>query len=178
MENLYCTTCHNINHPNIKIKHLNLFPNNNKILLIIKNWDTWQHIACSHCSPKMSHLSCKRQYIYDLLKDEGIFCWFFLSSKICCHLQLMSMQLVEYDYWYFSYKCHLQLKISHMDQLQNGRFLLVVATFFGPRHTQIHKKKLNFLKETLTLKMKWREKEKYWQRRKIWNRLKGERQES
>jgi hypothetical protein len=34
------------------------------------------------------------------------------------------------------------------------------------------------LKETLTLKMKWREKEKYWQRRKIWNRLKGERQES
>ncbi len=156
MENLYCTTCHNINHPNIKIKHLKLFPYNNKILLIIKNWDTWQHIACSHCSPKMSHLSCKWQYIYDLLKDEGVFCWFFLSSKICCHLQL---------------------KINHMDQLQNGHFLLVVATFFGLRHTQIHKKKLNFLKETLTLKMEWKEKEKYWQRRKIWNRLKGERQE-
>jgi hypothetical protein len=48
-----------------KTKHLILFQNNNNIFLIIKSWDTWQHIIGSHYSPKRSHLSCKRQYIYD-----------------------------------------------------------------------------------------------------------------
>ncbi len=41
------------------IKRLRLFQNNNLKFLIIKNWDTWQHITYSHCSPKKSHLSCK-----------------------------------------------------------------------------------------------------------------------
>ncbi len=125
MANFYCTTCHNPNHPNIKIKHFKLFHNNNKIFLIIKSWDTWQHIICSHCSLKKSHLSCKWQYVYDQSKDENVFHWFFLSSKICCRLQLVSMPLVQHDYWDFSCKCHLQLKISCMDQLQNDHFSLV-----------------------------------------------------
>ncbi len=73
MANFHCTTCHNLNHPNIKIKHLGLFQNNKKIK-IIKSWDTWQHINCSHCSPKKSHPSCKQQYVYDKSKDEGVFC--------------------------------------------------------------------------------------------------------
>jgi hypothetical protein len=47
MANFYCTTCHNLNHPNIKIKHFGLFQNNKDIFLIIKSWDTWQHIICS-----------------------------------------------------------------------------------------------------------------------------------
>ncbi len=64
MANLYCTMCHNLNYPNIKSKPLRLFQNKNKIFLIIKNWDMWQHITCSHCSPKKLHLSCKRQYVY------------------------------------------------------------------------------------------------------------------
>jgi hypothetical protein len=123
--NFYWTTCRNLNHPNIKIKRFRLFHNNNKILLIIKSWVMWQHITCSYCSPKKLHLSCKQQYIYDESKDEGVFCWFFLSSKICCCLRLVSMWLVQRDYWNFSYKCRLQLKISCMDQLQNGHFLLV-----------------------------------------------------
>jgi len=32
-----------------------------------------EHIICSHCSPKKSHPSCKRQYVYDKSKDEGVF---------------------------------------------------------------------------------------------------------
>jgi hypothetical protein len=123
--NLYCTLCHNPNYPNIKIKHLRLFQNNNKIFLIIKSWDTWQHIICSHCSPKKLHLNCKWQYIYDQSKDESAFHGLFFSSKIHCCLWLVSMQLVQRDYWDFCCKCCLQLKISCMDQLQNGHFLLV-----------------------------------------------------
>ncbi len=73
MANFYCTICHNLKHPNIKIKRLKLFQNNNYIFLIIKSWDMWQCITCSHCSPKKLDLSCKRQYIYDQSKDEGIF---------------------------------------------------------------------------------------------------------
>ncbi len=73
MANFYCTMCHNLNHQNIKIKCFRLFQNNNKKNLIIKCWDMWQHITCSHCSPKKLHLSCKRQYVYDQSKDEGIF---------------------------------------------------------------------------------------------------------
>jgi hypothetical protein len=64
--NFYYTMCHNLNNPNIKIKCLRLFQNNTKIFLIIKNWDTWQHITCSHCSLKKLHPS-------DKLKDESIF---------------------------------------------------------------------------------------------------------
>jgi len=30
------TTCHNLNHPNIKIKCLKLFQNNNKIILLLR----------------------------------------------------------------------------------------------------------------------------------------------
>jgi hypothetical protein len=122
----YCTTCHNLNHPNIKIKRLRLFPNNNKIFLIIKSWDMWQHITCSHCSPKKLHFNCKRQYVYDQSKDEGVFCWLFLSSKIYCRLRLVSMRLVQCDYWDLNCKCRLQLKINHIDQLQNDHFLLVL----------------------------------------------------
>jgi len=55
----YCTTCHNLNHPNIKIKHLRLFQSNNKIFIIIKSWDMWQHITYSHCSPKKLHFNNK-----------------------------------------------------------------------------------------------------------------------
>jgi hypothetical protein len=87
----YCTMCHNLNHPNIKIKCLILFHNNNKIILIIKSWDMWQHIICSHCSPKKSRPNYKWQYVYGKSKDEGLFCWFFFSSKICCCLRLVSM---------------------------------------------------------------------------------------
>ncbi len=130
MADFYCTTCQNINHPNIKIIHLKIFQNNNNIFLIIKSWDMWQHITCSHCSPKKLHLSCKQQYVYNKSKDESVFHWFFLSSKICCCLQLVSMQLVQRNYWDFSCKCHLQLKINCMDQLQNGHFLLVFHTFY------------------------------------------------
>ncbi len=54
-------------------KRLGLFQNNNKIFKIINSWDTWQHIICSHCSPKQSHPSCKQQYVYDKSKDESIF---------------------------------------------------------------------------------------------------------
>jgi len=57
----------------MKIKCLRLFQNNNKIFQIIKSWDTWRHITCSHCSLKKLHPSCKRQYVYDKSKDEGIF---------------------------------------------------------------------------------------------------------
>jgi len=35
------------------------------------------------------------------------------------------MQFVQRDYWDFSCKCHLQLKINHKDRLQNDHFLLV-----------------------------------------------------
>jgi hypothetical protein len=56
---------HNLNHPNINIKHLRLLQNNSKIFLIIKSWDMWQHITCSHCSPKKLHFSYKRQYVHD-----------------------------------------------------------------------------------------------------------------
>jgi hypothetical protein len=44
MAKFYCTTCHNLSHPNIKMKCLRLFQNNNKILLTIKSCATWQHI--------------------------------------------------------------------------------------------------------------------------------------
>jgi len=47
-------------HPNIKIKGFRLFQNNNKKIIIIKNWDTWQHIICFHCLLKKLHLNCKR----------------------------------------------------------------------------------------------------------------------
>jgi hypothetical protein len=70
----YYTACHNLNHPNIKIKCLRLFEIINKIFLIIKSWDTWQHIFFSHCSPKKSHPSYKQQYVYDKSKNEGVFC--------------------------------------------------------------------------------------------------------
>jgi hypothetical protein len=50
MVNFYCTTCHNLNHPNIKTKHFRLFQNNNIIFLIIKSWEMWQHIICSQKS--------------------------------------------------------------------------------------------------------------------------------
>jgi hypothetical protein len=50
--NFYCTMCHNLNHPNIKIKFFILFQINNKIFLIIKSWDMWQRITCFHCSQK------------------------------------------------------------------------------------------------------------------------------
>jgi len=113
----YCTTCHNLNHLNIKIKCFQLFKNNNKIILII--WDKWQHITCSHYSPKKSHLSCKSQYVYHQSKDESIF---------RCHLWLVSMQLIQHNYKDFSCKCHLQLEISHRDQLQNCHFLLVMSS--------------------------------------------------
>jgi hypothetical protein len=73
MENFYCTTCHNLNHPNIKVKILRLFQNNKNIFLIIKNWDILQHMTCFHCSLKKLHLSCKRQYVYDQSKDENVF---------------------------------------------------------------------------------------------------------
>jgi hypothetical protein len=43
-----------INHPNIQIKRLRLFQNNNKIFIIIESWDMWQHIT-----PKKLWLSCK-----------------------------------------------------------------------------------------------------------------------
>jgi len=33
MENFYRTTCHDLNHPNIKTKHINLFQNNKKNIL-------------------------------------------------------------------------------------------------------------------------------------------------
>ncbi len=56
-----------------KNKCLRLFQNNNKLFLIIKSWDMWQDITCSHCSPKKSHLSYKRQYVYEQLKDESVF---------------------------------------------------------------------------------------------------------
>jgi hypothetical protein len=108
--NFYCNTCQNLNHPSIEIKH-KLFQNNNKIFLIIKSWNTWQHITCSHYSPKKSDLSCKQQYIYDQSKDENVFRWFLFSIKIRCCLRLVSMWLVQHDYWYFNCKCHLQLKI-------------------------------------------------------------------
>jgi hypothetical protein len=39
------------------------------------------------------------------------------------------MQFVQRDYYDFSYKCQLQLKISCMDQLQNDHFLLVYFCF-------------------------------------------------
>ncbi len=55
MANFYCTMCHNLNHPNIKIKRLGLFQNNKDIFLIIKSWDTWQHITCSLVHQK-SHI--------------------------------------------------------------------------------------------------------------------------
>jgi hypothetical protein len=73
--------CVIINHPNIQIKHLRLFQNNNKMFLIIKSWDTWQHITYSHYSQKKSHLSCKRQYVYDKSKDENVFHSFFFHPK-------------------------------------------------------------------------------------------------
>jgi hypothetical protein len=81
MANFYYTTCQNLNRPNIKIKHLRLFQNNNKIFLIIKIWDMWQHITCSHCSSKKSHPSCKWQYVYDKSKDEFVVRWLCVSSK-------------------------------------------------------------------------------------------------
>jgi len=68
-----CTMRHNLNLLNIQIKCLGLFQNNNKIFLIIKSWDTWQHITCSHCSQKKLHPSCKQQYIYNQSKDENVF---------------------------------------------------------------------------------------------------------
>jgi hypothetical protein len=55
MANFYCTMCHNLNHPNIKIIHIGLFQNNNDMFLIIKSWDTWQHIICSLVQQK-SHI--------------------------------------------------------------------------------------------------------------------------
>jgi hypothetical protein len=74
MANFYCTTCHNLNHPNIKIKRRGLFQNNKDIFLIIKKLG---HMATHNlfpCSPKKSHSSCKRQYVHDKSKDEGVFC--------------------------------------------------------------------------------------------------------
>jgi hypothetical protein len=121
--NFYCTTCHNFNHPNKK-KHIRIFQNNNKIILIINSWDIWQHITCSHCSPKKSHFNCKRQYVYDHSKDEGVFRWLF--SFIQNLLLFATSVNPTCPTWLlkFSCKCHLQLKISCMDQLQNGHFLL------------------------------------------------------
>ncbi len=55
-----------------KIKCLRLFQNNNKIFVSLKSWDMWQHITCFHYSPKNSHHICKRQYVYDQSKDEGV----------------------------------------------------------------------------------------------------------
>jgi hypothetical protein len=43
------------------------------------------HVATHNlfpCSPKKLHPSCKQQYVYDKSKDEGVFCWLFLSFKI------------------------------------------------------------------------------------------------
>ncbi len=87
----------------------------------------WQHITCSHCSQKKLHPSCKQQYVYNQSKDESVFHWLFLSSKICCCLRLISLQLVQCDYLNFCCKCHLQLKISRKDQFWNGHFLLMYA---------------------------------------------------
>jgi hypothetical protein len=61
--NFYYTMCHNWTHPNKKTKCFRLFQNNNKIFLIIKSWHTWQHIICSHCSPK-SHILITSDNMY------------------------------------------------------------------------------------------------------------------
>jgi hypothetical protein len=66
MANLYWTTCHDINHPNKKIKHLKLFQNNYKLFLIIKSWDMWQDITCSHC------LVCQGYFVPRILDDVFI----------------------------------------------------------------------------------------------------------
>jgi hypothetical protein len=57
----------------------------------------WQQ-TCSHCSPKKLHSSCKQQYVYDKSKDEDVFHYLFLSSKIRCHLQLVLMRFVQSNY--------------------------------------------------------------------------------
>jgi uncharacterized secreted protein with C-terminal beta-propeller domain len=90
--NFYCTKCHNLNHPNIKINCLRLFQNNNKIFLIIKNWDTWQHLTCSHCSPKSCILVTSDNTYMTSQRMKAYF-FYINSSKICCHLRLMSMLL-------------------------------------------------------------------------------------
>jgi hypothetical protein len=77
---------------------------------------------------KKLHPSCQQQYVYDKSKDEGVFFWLFCLTKICCRLQLLSMWVVQRDYYDFSCKCCLQLKISCRDHLQNGHFLLVWTT--------------------------------------------------
>jgi len=82
----------------MKSERFKIFQNNNKIFLIIRSWDTWQHMTCFHCSLKKSHPSCKQQYVYNESKDEDEFCRFFLSSKIRYHLRLVSMRLVQRNY--------------------------------------------------------------------------------
>ncbi len=57
--------CHYLNYLSIKVKRLRLFPNNNKILLLLKvgTHDNTSLVPIVH--QKKSHLIWKRQYVYD-----------------------------------------------------------------------------------------------------------------
>jgi hypothetical protein len=89
--------CHNINHLNIKIKRFRLFQNIINIFIIIKSWDMWQHVTCSHCLTK-SRILIASDNTY--MTNQRMKAYFidFLSSKFFCRLQLVSMQLVQHDY--------------------------------------------------------------------------------
>jgi hypothetical protein len=64
-----------------KIKCLRSFQNNNKILLIIKNWDTWQHITCSHYSLKNRILIASDNTYITSQNMKAYFIEFFFHPK-------------------------------------------------------------------------------------------------
>ncbi len=74
-------TCHNLNHPNIKIKHFELFQNINKIFLSTKSWDTWQYITYSVVHQKSRILVASNNMYMTNQRMKVYFIDFFFHPK-------------------------------------------------------------------------------------------------
>jgi hypothetical protein len=96
MANFYCTTCHNLNHPNIKIKRLGLFQNNKDIFLIIKSWDTWQHIICSlvHQKSRILVVSDNTYMISQRMKAYFVDFFFHPKFVVVCDLSNATIKIL------------------------------------------------------------------------------------
>jgi hypothetical protein len=75
------------NHSSIKNKCFRLFQNYSKNIEILKV-GTHGNTSLAHIVHQKNHIFVTSENTY--MVSKGIFHWFLLSSKIPCHLQLMS----------------------------------------------------------------------------------------
>ncbi len=79
----------------------------------------------------------KNMYMVNQRMKMYLVDFFFLPKFLVSHL--CHMWLVQHDYEDFSYKCHIQLKINHNNQLQNDHFLLMTLVTFNYKRLTSYK---------------------------------------